>query len=52
MPIIFSTFGLSREPIPPKNKNNSNLFTNWASSLQSMFTPKADESKKYLSLIG
>lgn len=44
-------FGHFNEPYS-NYKNNSNLFTNWASSLQSMFTPKSDESKKYLSLIG
>lgn len=33
------------------DNNNQNILSNIACSIQTLFTPKADETKKYLSLI-
>lgn len=44
-------FGHFNEFVAVANNNNSKIGNNLSSSFKTFFTPKADESKKYLNLI-
>lgn len=44
--------GFGHETASLNIKNNSNVLMNLTSSIQSLFSSKSDECKKYLSLIG